>query len=70
LASFPSSSSSSTGFFFLLPLALFAPLDVAWLDSRVGNDDVGVGACEDGVCAEPGVDDSYNGTISGEPVRR
>jgi hypothetical protein len=29
-----------------------------WLDSRVGKDEVGVGACEEGVCAEPGVDDS------------
>jgi hypothetical protein len=31
---------------------------VAWLDSRVGKDEVGVGACEDGVCAEPGVEAS------------
>lgn len=29
---------------------------VGWLDSRVGKDEVGVGACEEGVCAEPGVD--------------
>lgn len=58
LASLPSSSSSSTTFFFLLPPpALSVPL-VGWLDSRVGNDEVGVGAC-DGV-AEPGVEDSYN----------
>lgn len=31
---------------------------VGWLDSRVGKDEVGVGACDEGVCAEPGVDDS------------
>ena len=34
----------------------FVPL-VGWLDSRVGKDEVGAGAC-DGV-AEPGVDDSW-----------
>jgi hypothetical protein len=31
---------------------------VGWLDSRVGKDEVGVGACDEGVCAEPGVDAS------------
>jgi hypothetical protein len=48
----PSASSSSTAFFFLLPLA------VGWLDSRVGKDEVGVGACEGVVWVEPGVDAS------------
>jgi hypothetical protein len=58
LLAFPSSSSSSTTFFFLLPPpALFRPF-VGWLDSRVGKDDIGVAACEEGVCAEPGVDAS------------
>ena len=48
------SSSSSAAFFFFSPG--FVPF-VGWLDSRVGNDEVGAGAC-DGV-AEPGVDDSW-----------
>lgn len=52
------SSSSSGAFFFLLPPFLLAPLDVGWLDSRVGKEDVGVCACEGVVCAEPGVEDS------------
>jgi hypothetical protein len=51
-------SSSSGAFFFLLPPVLLAPLDVGWLDSRVGNEDVGVWACEGVVCADPGVEDS------------
>ena len=53
---FPSSPSSSTTFFFLLPPPAFIPF-VGWLDSRVGKDEVGVGAC-DGVVTEPGVDAS------------
>lgn len=35
------------------------PLDVGWLFSRVGKDEVGVGACDGVVCAEPGVEASY-----------
>jgi len=52
-----SSSSSSATFFFLLPPGL-APF-VGWLDSRVGKDDVGVGACDGVAVAEPGIDDSW-----------
>jgi hypothetical protein len=55
---FPSSS-SSPGFFFLLPEAVLLKPFVGWLDSRVGKDDVGVWPCEGVVCAEPGVDPSY-----------
>lgn len=35
-------SSSSGAFFFLLPPFLLALLEVGWLFSRVGNEDVGV----------------------------
>ncbi len=37
---------------------------VGWLDSRVGKDDVGVGACEGVVCTEAGVEASYTENIS------
>ena len=58
-AGFPSVSSSSGVFFFLLGRAdLFTPFEVGWLDSRVGNDEVGVGASEGVVPAEFGVDAS------------
>src|SRR5262245_52855834 len=64
LGGFPSASSSSPIFFFLLPVAvLFAPFDVGWLDSRVGNEEVGVGACDGVVPAEPGVEASCEESV-------
>jgi hypothetical protein len=57
------SASSSSGAFFLLlvlappPLLLLVPfVGVGCEDSRVGKEDVGVGACDD-VWVEPGVED-------------
>lgn len=35
---------------------MLAPFDVGWLDSRVGNEEVGVGASEGVVPAEAGID--------------
>jgi hypothetical protein len=56
-AGFPSSSSSGAFFFLLFTNEpLFAPFDVGWLDSRVGKEDVGVGASDGVVPAEAGVD--------------
>lgn len=52
----PSVSSSSPAFFFLLPG--LAPFAVGWLDSRVGNDDIGVAAWDGVVPAEAGVEAS------------
>jgi len=37
---------------------------VGWLDSRVGNDEIGVAACEGVVPAEAGVDASYMRMVS------
>ena len=51
-ASSSSAAAAAAAFFFLLPLA------VGWLDSRVGKDEVGVGACEGVVWADPGVEAS------------
>jgi len=55
------SSSSSAVFFFLPPLPILLPLEVAWLFSRVGNEEVGAGACE-GVVA--GVEASCRVNVS------
>lgn len=51
-------SSSSGAFFFLLPPFLLALLEVGWLFSRVGKEDVGVWACDGVVWVEPGAEDS------------
>ena len=58
-----SSSSFSEAFFFLLVVedALWVLFEVGWLDSRVGKDEVGVGAWDGVVWVESGVDESCFG---------
>ena len=64
----PSVSSSSPAFFFLLPG--LAPFAVGWLDSRVGNDDIGVAAWDGVVPAEAGVEASCDAQSAQVPQCR